>query len=50
VHKIAFKLPDFIEQTGITRVRDQASDKNKTLKQKMRERMQPKMGKIDIDY
>lgn len=50
VHKTPFKLPDFIEQTGITKVREQASDKNKTLKQKMRERMQPKMGKIDIDY
>ena len=25
-------------------------DASKTLKQKMRERMQPKMGKIDIDY
>lgn len=50
VHKTPFKLPDFIEQTGITKVRDQANDKNKTLKQKMRERMQPKMGKIDIDY
>jgi hypothetical protein len=27
-----------------------AADAAKTLKQKMRERMQPKMGKIDIDY
>ena len=50
VHKIPFKLPDFIETTGITKVREQANDKNKSLKQKMRERMQPKMGKIDIDY
>ena len=50
VHKVPFKLPDFIEHTGITKVREQASDKNKSLKQKMRERMQPKMGKIDIDY
>jgi splicing factor 3B subunit 2 len=50
VHKTPFKLPEFIESTGITKVREQANDKNKTLKQKMRERMQPKMGKIDIDY
>lgn len=52
IHKIAFKLPDFIENTGITKLRDKASasDAAKTLKQKMRERMQPKMGKIDIDY
>jgi splicing factor 3B subunit 2 len=39
VHKVPFKLPDFIEHTGITKVREQASDKNKSLKQKMRERM-----------
>ena len=50
IHKPPFKLPDFIEQTGITKVREQAHDKHKSLKQKMRERMQPKMGKIDIDY
>lgn len=52
IHKIAFKLPDFIENTGISKLREKASaaDASKTLKQKMRERMQPKMGKIDIDY
>ena len=52
IHKIAFKLPDFIENTGISKLREKASaaDAAKTLKQKMRERMQPKMGKIDIDY
>ena len=50
IHKIPFKLPDFIEQTGISKVREQSHDKHKSLKQKMRERMQPKMGKIDIDY
>jgi splicing factor 3B subunit 2 len=52
IHKIAFKLPEFIENTGITKLRDKASahDASKTLKQRMRERMQPKMGKIDIDY
>lgn len=45
-----FKLPEFIESTGIGKMREQSGDKNKTMKQKMRERMQPKMGKIDIDY
>jgi len=52
IHKIPFKLPDFIENTGISKLREKASaaDAAKTLKQKMRERMQPKMGKIDIDY
>ena len=32
IHKTPFKLPDFIENTGITKVREQANDKNKTLK------------------
>ena len=50
IHKVPFKLPDFIEATGISKVRGQAHDKHKSMKQKMRERMQPKMGKIDIDY
>jgi splicing factor 3B subunit 2 len=45
-------LPSYIEETGISKLRDKAAamDASKTLKQKMRERMQPKMGKIDIDY
>ena len=52
IHKIPFKLPEFIEATGISKLRQKAAeaDEQKTLKQKMRERMQPKMGKIDIDY
>lgn len=47
-----FKLPDFIEETGISKIREKSSgeDASKSLKQRMRERMQPKMGKIDIDY
>ena len=41
IHKIPFKLPDFIEQTGISRLRQKAADadEQKSLKQKMRERM-----------
>lgn len=52
IHKIPFRLPSYIEETGISKVREKAAamDATKTLKQKMRERMQPKMGKIDIDY
>ena len=52
IHKIPFRLPQFIEETGITKLRDKAmaQDASKTLKQKLRERIQPKMGKIDIDY
>jgi len=50
IHKAPFKLPDYIDSTGITKVREQSSDRHKSLKQKMKERMQPKMGKLDIDY
>ena len=50
IHKKPFKLPEFIENTGINRMRERSGDENKTLKQRMRERIQPKMGKIEIDY
>lgn len=52
IHKIPFRLPSFIEETGISKLRDKAHalDASKTLKQKLRERIQPKLGKIDIDY
>ena len=50
VSKKPFTLPEFIENTGINRVRDRPEDSHKSLKQRMRERIQPKMGKIDIDY
>lgn len=50
LHKTPFKLPDFIEATGITKVRESSHDAHKSLRQRMKERMQPKMGKIDIDY
>jgi splicing factor 3B subunit 2 len=50
VLKPAFKLPDFIEATGIGKIRDNSIVDQKSLKNKMRERMQPKLGKLDIDY
>ncbi|KAJ0396534.1 hypothetical protein P43SY_003745 [Pythium insidiosum] len=52
VEKQPFLLPDFIAQTGIAEVRDIAADEDdkKKSKQKMRERMKPKMGRVDIDY
>jgi splicing factor 3B subunit 2 len=50
VHKKPFELPDFIENTGINKLRNKNTDAGKSLKQRMRERIQPKMGKIDIDY
>ena len=45
-------LPDFIEATGITKIRAQMRERDagKLLKQRMRERMNPKLGRLDIDY
>lgn len=47
-----FELPKFIADTGIGEVRgvDAAEADNKGLKGISKQRMQPKMGKIDIDY
>jgi len=50
--KPPFKLPENIERTGIARLRDPFNDREagRLVRQKLRERMNPKMGKIDIDY
>ncbi|CAG0888147.1 unnamed protein product [Darwinula stevensoni] len=50
--KPPFQLPDFIRKTGIQEMRQALADKEeqKSLKAKMRERVRPKLGKIDIDY
>lgn len=52
VEKPPFTLPKFIQETGISEMRDAALEKQEqaTLKQKQRERVQPKMGRLDIDY
>lgn len=52
VEKAPFALPKFISETGISEMRDAALDKQEqsSLKQKQRERVQPKMGRLDIDY
>lgn len=52
IEKPPFKLPKFIADTGITEMRDAVLEKQaeQSLKQKQRERVQPKMGKLDIDY
>ncbi|KAJ3354135.1 hypothetical protein HDU83_005741 [Entophlyctis luteolus] len=52
IEKSAFDLPDFIKQTGIMDLRQAVKDKEDSakLKSKQRERVQPKMGKLDIDY
>lgn len=52
IEKPAFSLPKFIQETGIAEMRDAVLEKQNeaSLKQKQRERVQPKMGKLDIDY
>lgn len=52
IEKPPFKLPDFIEATGITEMRTtyQEKEDSKKMKAKLRDRMAPKMGKMDIDY
>lgn len=52
IEKSAFRLPGFIADTGISEMRDAALEKEaeQSLKQKQRARVQPKMGRLDIDY
>ncbi|OAQ71133.1 PSP domain-containing protein [Pochonia chlamydosporia 170] len=52
IEKAPFRLPQFISDTGITEMRDAVLEKQaeQTLKQKQRERVAPKMGRLDIDY
>lgn len=52
IEKPPFQLPDFIAATGISKIRMaiQAKDDGKSLKSKSRDKMAPKMGKMDIDY
>mmetsp|Transcript_12403 Transcript_12403/g.14453 ORF Transcript_12403/g.14453 Transcript_12403/m.14453 type:complete len:514 (+) Transcript_12403:226-1767(+) len=49
VEKPPWQLPDFIAQTGIEKIRS-ATEEEQSAKQMARERVQPKMGRIDIDY
>lgn len=54
VNRGPFKLPDFIEATGIRSIRDayiaKEAKKVNSMKRSVRERMRPSLGKIDIDY
>ncbi|KAG8932158.1 hypothetical protein FRC02_001575 [Tulasnella sp. 418] len=52
IEKPPFQLPAFIADTGIATMRDAVKEKeaSMSLKAKTRERVQPKMGKMDIDY
>jgi splicing factor 3B subunit 2 len=50
--KPPFQLPDFILNTGITKLReaDISSKADASLKSKVRDKFKPSVGKIDIDY
>ena len=47
-----FKLPEFIQATGISKLRDPFNERDgqKMVREKLRDRMNPRLGKIDIDY
>ncbi|XP_033103033.1 splicing factor 3B subunit 2-like [Anneissia japonica] len=52
IEKPPFELPEFIRRTGIMEMRQALQEKEdqQTMKTKMRQKVRPKMGKIDIDY
>ena len=52
IEKSGFQLPDFIEATGIAKMRAAYEEKEseKSAKQKARAQSRPKMSKMDIDY
>ncbi|MDC6270744.1 DUF382 domain-containing protein [Acetobacter pasteurianus] len=56
IERPPFQLPKFIRDTGIQEMRETApaegsgENANKTLKQQQRERVQVKLGRLDIDY
>jgi splicing factor 3B subunit 2 len=52
IEKPPFELPEFIKKTGIMEMREalQQKEQEQSMKTKMRQRVRPKLGKIDIDY
>lgn len=50
--KIPYQLPEFIADTGIAKIRETIMEQEalKKSRQKARDKLKPKMGKIDIDY
>uniref|UniRef100_A0A7N4V838 PSP proline-rich domain-containing protein n=1 Tax=Sarcophilus harrisii TaxID=9305 RepID=A0A7N4V838_SARHA len=52
IEKPPFELPDFIKRTGIQEMREalQEREEQQTMKRRMRERVRPRTGKIDVDY
>mmetsp|Transcript_36098 Transcript_36098/g.81440 ORF Transcript_36098/g.81440 Transcript_36098/m.81440 type:complete len:751 (-) Transcript_36098:143-2395(-) len=52
VEKPPFKLPEYIEATGIAKIRQAIMEKesSKGLRAKARDKVRPKVGKLDIDH
>lgn len=50
IEKKPFELPKYIKDTGIQDMRDTTKDDDSNLKQRMREKVQPKMNRLDLDY
>eukprot|EP00300_Choanocystis_sp_HF-7_P017847 c19853_g1_i4.p1 GENE.c19853_g1_i4~~c19853_g1_i4.p1 ORF type:complete len:538 (+),score=126.69 c19853_g1_i4:41-1654(+) len=50
IEKVPFQLPSYIAATGIQEMRDPTGEDDKSSKQKQRERLAPKMGRVDINY
>ncbi|EUD69304.1 hypothetical protein C922_00167 [Plasmodium inui San Antonio 1] len=52
IEKIPYQLPPYIEDTKISEIRQAIKEKEeqKSLKQKMRDRVRPKLHTMDIDY
>lgn len=52
IDKRPFQLPEYVEQTGIAKIRQAvlAKEAEKDIKAKQRAKMRPKTGKLDIDY
>lgn len=48
--KRPFQLPEFIKATGIMEMRDALKEDDRTLAQKSRERVMPKLGTLDLDF
>lgn len=45
-----FRLPRYIADTGIQEMRNTDQEDDSTLRKQQRDRVMPKMGKLDIDY
>lgn len=51
IEKLPFQLPKYIQSTGISEMRSiDNNDENIKLRQKQRDKIQPKLGKLDLDY